>query len=130
MHTPVNSNEKTLILQVDLLSTFLDDKYETELASEIREVIPKMMQMPRHVPNNQVDSVVFTMRHMESYYGQRVASWDAGLQKGDVSQLCSLRKYIMRKILMSDTNIHQASNIKRALSFANGLARRTSVPLN
>nr|GMC77849.1 uncharacterized protein LOC109178682 isoform X2 [Ipomoea batatas] len=82
---------------VDLLSTFLDDKYETELASEIRE---------------------------------RVASWDTGLQKGDISQLCSLRKYIMRKILMSDTNIHQASNIKRALNFANGLARRTSVPLN
>nr|GME10575.1 uncharacterized protein LOC109178682 isoform X1 [Ipomoea batatas] len=39
-------NYRELTKANDLLSTFLDDKYETELASEIREVIPKMMQMP------------------------------------------------------------------------------------
>ncbi|XP_031106756.1 uncharacterized protein LOC116011343 [Ipomoea triloba] len=52
---------------VDMFSTFLDDKLETEIASQIRGLIPKRMQMSWRVPKNQVDSAVFTMRHMESY---------------------------------------------------------------
>nr|GLL17104.1 uncharacterized protein LOC109155623 isoform X1 [Ipomoea trifida] len=108
---------------VDLLSTFLDDKLETEIASQIRDLIPKRMQMSWRVPKNQVDLAVFTMRHMESYRGQGVANWDVGLQRRNYMQICVLRQYFMREILMSDINIHQNSNIKRALNFANGLAR-------
>nr|GMC95766.1 uncharacterized protein LOC109155623 isoform X1 [Ipomoea batatas] len=110
---------------VDMLSTFLDDNLETEIASQIRDLIPKRMQMSWRVPKNQVGSVVFTMRHMESYRGQGVANWDVGLQRGNYMQICVLRQYFMREILMSDINIHQNSNIKRALNFANGLARNT-----
>nr|GMC52971.1 zinc finger MYM-type protein 1-like [Ipomoea batatas] len=110
---------------VDLLSTFLDDKLETEIASQIRDLIPKRMQMSWRVPKNQVDSAVFTMRHMESYRGQGIANWDVGLQRGNYMQICVLRQYFMREILMSDINIHHNSNIKRALNFANGLARNT-----
>nr|GMC64727.1 uncharacterized protein LOC109189836 [Ipomoea batatas] len=111
---------------VDMLSTFLDDKLETEIASNIRDLIPKRMQMSWRVPKNQVDSAVFTMRHMESYRGQGVANWDVGLQRGNYMQICVLRQYFMREILMSDINIHQNSNIKRARNFANGLARNTT----
>nr|GMC78940.1 uncharacterized protein LOC109189836 [Ipomoea batatas] len=110
---------------VDMLSTFLDDKLETEIASNIMDLIRKRMQMSWRVPKNQVDSAVFTMRHMESYRGQGVANWDVGLQRGNYMQICVLRQYFMREILMSDINIHQNSNIKRALNFANGLARNT-----
>nr|GMC78943.1 uncharacterized protein LOC109189836 [Ipomoea batatas] len=122
-----NSPHETLrgIHIVDMLSTFLDDKLETEIASNIRDLIPKRMQMSWRVPKNQVDSAVFTMRHMESYWGQGVANWDVGLQRGNYMQICVLRQYFMREILMSDINIHQNSNIKRALNFANGLARNT-----
>nr|GMC87204.1 ulp1 protease family, C-terminal catalytic domain-containing protein [Ipomoea batatas] len=40
---------------------------ETELASQIREVKPKRMQMLWRVARNQVDSAVYTMLHMELY---------------------------------------------------------------
>ncbi|XP_031097560.1 uncharacterized protein LOC116001763 [Ipomoea triloba] len=115
---------------VDLLSTFLDDKLLIEIGAQIRDIKPKRMQMSWRVAKNEVDSAMYTMRHMESYCGQGVANWNVGLQRGNYRQLRVLREYFMRELLMSDINIHQNSNIKRALNFANGLARNTQISFN
>nr|GMD86831.1 uncharacterized protein LOC109157732 isoform X2 [Ipomoea batatas] len=85
---------------VDLLSTFLDDKLLTELGAQTRDVKPKRMQMSWRVAKNEVDSAVYTMRHMESYCGQGVTNWNVGLQRGNYRQLRVLREYIMREILI------------------------------
>nr|GLL41939.1 uncharacterized protein LOC109179738 isoform X2 [Ipomoea trifida] len=78
---------------VDLLSTFLDDKLLTELGAQIRDVKPKRMQMSWRVAKNEVDSAVYTMRHIESYCGQGVANWNVGLQRGNYRQLRVLREH-------------------------------------
>nr|GMD76216.1 uncharacterized protein LOC109168900 [Ipomoea batatas] len=47
-------------------------------------VEPKIMQMPWRDVNNKIDCGVYLMRHMETYTGQAVLTWDCGLVKASI----------------------------------------------
>nr|GME03144.1 uncharacterized protein LOC109189836 [Ipomoea batatas] len=77
-------------------------------------VEPKIMQMSWRDVNNKIDCGVYLMRHMETYTGQVVSAWDCGLVKGEYSMLQKLRIKYMKKLVLSDYNLHRSSNLARA----------------
>ncbi|XP_019158184.1 PREDICTED: uncharacterized protein LOC109154897 [Ipomoea nil] len=51
-----------------------------------------------------LDCGVFAMRHMETYVGQSIASWDCGLPRGDARVLLALCVQYVFEILMFQSN--------------------------
>nr|GLL39987.1 uncharacterized protein LOC109164944 [Ipomoea trifida] len=70
------------------------------------------------------DSGIYTMRHMDTYLGQGVSSWECGIVKGDKNMLNDLHKKFMHDILVSNINSHKHSVIQRALEYDRSLFGR------
>ncbi|KAJ0668989.1 putative Ulp1 protease family catalytic domain, papain-like cysteine peptidase superfamily [Helianthus annuus] len=79
-------------------------------------------EMDWRTENNSVDCGVFTMRHMETYKGEKTP-WVTGFVKEDEvnnrqnSQLHLLRHKYLSKIILSDHNVHREQVIKKANAF-------------
>nr|GMC95618.1 uncharacterized protein LOC109155623 isoform X2 [Ipomoea batatas] len=106
-----------------LLSMFLDFVKLDLIAVKLGNIRPKRMQMKWRDSTHSSDSGVYTMRHMESYFGQGVKEWSLGLQKGDRRPLSELRKRFAHNILMADINVHKVSIAKRAWAYKDKIFR-------
>ncbi|KAF5819634.1 putative papain-like cysteine peptidase superfamily [Helianthus annuus] len=87
---------------------------------EILEIERKVMEW--RTENNGVDCGVFTMRHMETYKGEKTP-WVTGFVKENEvnnrqnSQLHLLRHRYLSKIILSEHNVHREKVIKLANAF-------------
>lgn len=73
----------------------------------------------RTIDNNN-DSGIFAMRHMETFKGETVSRYDAGFVKESAAQEVQLNKFRMKylaKILLSKHNIWRSRIIKQATDF-------------
>nr|GMC75084.1 zinc finger BED domain-containing protein RICESLEEPER 2-like [Ipomoea batatas]GMC85605.1 zinc finger BED domain-containing protein RICESLEEPER 2-like [Ipomoea batatas]GME17288.1 zinc finger BED domain-containing protein RICESLEEPER 2-like [Ipomoea batatas] len=77
----------------------------------------KRMPIKWRDSKNKVDCGLYVMRHMESYCGEGVGSWECGLAKGHRTELNQLRLQYMKEICTFDRNAHCTSNVARALHF-------------
>nr|GMD76481.1 zinc finger BED domain-containing protein RICESLEEPER 2-like [Ipomoea batatas] len=77
-----------------------------------------MMLMKWRDTRNKIDCGVYLMRHMESYSGEGVGSWECGLTKGDRAELNRLHLHYMKDICTIDVNAHRAPNPRDSLSAA------------
>nr|GMC86763.1 putative ulp1 protease family, C-terminal catalytic domain-containing protein [Ipomoea batatas] len=107
----------------DFVSVFLDDMVDERYGFAVRRITPRRMQMHWRDVNNKVDCGVFAMRHMETFLGQSVKSWDCGLRKGDRKGLESLRVSYMRQILAAELNVHHSNNIRCAVDFRDAVGQ-------
>lgn len=112
-----------VVSQLLLLSMFLDFVKLDLIAVKLGNIRPKRMQMKWRDSTHGSDSGVYTMRHMESYFGQGVKEWSLGLQKGDRRPLSELRKRFAHNILMADINVHKVSVAKRAWAYKDKIFR-------
>lgn len=104
-------------LQKDLFSAFLESKGLGLKGAVVRNMDPKRLQMPWRDSINKLDCGVFMMCHMESYEGQAVKEWDCSLRKGDLEQLCTLRRQYLHTLCTTEINEHRVSIMKRAVEF-------------
>ncbi|PWA66942.1 ulp1 protease family, C-terminal catalytic domain-containing protein [Artemisia annua] len=77
-------------------------------ASTMRRVWPRRLEMAWRTTNNNKDCGVFVMRHMETYDGTSIASWNPGLKPegdGQDAQLDDLRKKYVTCLLVWKNNI-------------------------
>ncbi|XP_019169052.1 PREDICTED: uncharacterized protein LOC109164944 [Ipomoea nil] len=112
-------------LQAFLASFFVAIKLP-DRADCVRHLKPKRMHMSWRDATILEDSVIYIMRHMESYLGQGVSNWECGLVKGDRDILNDLRKRFMHDILVSNINMHKHSVIQRALEYDCKISARAS----
>ncbi|GJZ58913.1 ulp1 protease family, C-terminal catalytic domain-containing protein [Tanacetum coccineum] len=71
--------------------------------STMRNVWPRRLEMAWRTTNNNKDCSVFVMRHMETYDGTILASWNPGLKPegaGQDAQLDDLRKKYVTRLLV------------------------------
>ncbi|GJU19627.1 ulp1 protease family, C-terminal catalytic domain-containing protein [Tanacetum coccineum] len=76
--------------------------------STMRNVWPRRLEMAWRTTNNNKDCGVFVMRHMETYDGTTLASWNPGLKPegaGQDAQLDDLRKKYVTRLLVWKNNI-------------------------
>lgn len=82
--------------------------------------------MPWRDAVNKRDCGIFTMRHMESYKGQKSKEWGCGLRKGDTAQLELLRVQYLHTLCTSDLNIHRLTVMERAKKFEHEFKSNTN----
>ncbi|PWA71217.1 hypothetical protein CTI12_AA283080 [Artemisia annua] len=98
------------------------DIFSAEISAHLKKVdASKCVLQPKWKTNdNHVDCGVFAMIHMESYVGEPVKDWDAGLcQESDmqVSLLRRMRFKIATKILLHELNLHSQNMYDLAFQF-------------
>ncbi|PWA49141.1 hypothetical protein CTI12_AA484260 [Artemisia annua] len=89
-------------------------------ADNVMNVRGRVLQPKWKTNDNHVDCGVFAMIHMESYVGEPVKDWDAGLcQESDmqVSLLRRMRFKIATKILLHELNLHSQKMYDLAFQF-------------
>ncbi|KAH6783648.1 hypothetical protein C2S52_008607 [Perilla frutescens var. hirtella] len=75
-------------------------------ATAVRRACIDRLQMPWRDGANNNDCGIYAMRHMETYMGQAIKSWNCGLKKGNDRRMkCLCIKYCAA-ILTSDINVH------------------------
>ncbi|KAH6783386.1 hypothetical protein C2S52_008345 [Perilla frutescens var. hirtella] len=95
----------------------------------IKRACMDRLAMPWRDNENNNDCGVYTMRHMETYMGQSVKSWDCGLEHGNVARMKCLRIKYCASILTSELNIHsrEIENKARSLFAAACTKKQPSV---
>ncbi|PWA74957.1 hypothetical protein CTI12_AA247680 [Artemisia annua] len=89
-------------------------------ADNVMNVKGRVLQPKWKTNDNHVDCGVFAMIHMESYVGEPIKDWDAGLcQESDmqVSLLRRMRFKIATKILLHELNLHSQKMYDLAFQF-------------
>ncbi|KAJ9536518.1 hypothetical protein OSB04_un000312 [Centaurea solstitialis] len=89
-------------------------------AEIIAQIRPKKHIMRWCNMENQVDCGIFVMRHMETYKGEDMESWNCGLDtdyKKQKNQIDRLRNKYAAKMLLSTNNIHKGRVIDEMDSF-------------
>nr|GMD79828.1 zinc finger BED domain-containing protein RICESLEEPER 2-like [Ipomoea batatas] len=99
-----------------LLHEYLKGVSEGFELSMCLSVETKRMPMKWRDTKNKMDCEVYLMRHMESYFGEGVGSWECGLTKGDRAELNRLRLHYMKEICTIDVNAHNRSNVAECFS--------------
>ncbi|GKA47073.1 ulp1 protease family, C-terminal catalytic domain-containing protein [Tanacetum coccineum] len=87
--------------------------------SKLKHRIPKLKWS---TTKNHSDCGVFTMMHLEHYFGKPVGQWDFGLcveSDEQVSMLRRMRFKIAGKILLNEFNIHAEKMFDLAFKFEN-----------
>ncbi|XP_019154220.1 PREDICTED: uncharacterized protein LOC109150699 isoform X2 [Ipomoea nil] len=97
----------------DLLAAYLERKQQSVRALRLRHMQPKRMMVAWGEPTAGVESAVYTMRHMESYVGQKSTTWYCGLQAGGAPLMLNLRKRFLHNIILSAANVHVQNIIAR-----------------
>ncbi|XP_035840200.1 uncharacterized protein LOC110909597 [Helianthus annuus] len=94
----------------------------TPAIEELATSVIERKEMDWRTKNNGVDCGVFTMRHMETYKGDQ-KPWVTGFMNEDEvnnrqkAQLHLLRTRYLRKIILSEHNMHRQKIIKMANAF-------------
>ncbi|XP_022022638.1 uncharacterized protein LOC110922724 [Helianthus annuus] len=84
----------------------------------LRKAIIKRLEMPWRTEENYIDCGIYTMRHMETYFGEE--NWDCGFlsnEKFHKPQISELRKKFLTKMLLSEINTMKDDLIKHALEY-------------
>nr|GMD39207.1 zinc finger BED domain-containing protein RICESLEEPER 2-like [Ipomoea batatas] len=84
----------------DLLSVFFEDSGFPALYIKVIAMQPRRLRMSWRESKNNIDSGVFAMRHMETYVGQSIASWDCGIRRGDARCVREMRVRLMSELLL------------------------------
>ncbi|GJU64964.1 ulp1 protease family, C-terminal catalytic domain-containing protein [Tanacetum coccineum] len=100
--------------------------------SKLKHRIPKLKWS---TTKNHSDCGVFTMMHLEHYFGKPAGQWDFGLcveSDEQVSMLRRMRFKIAGKILLNEFNIHVEKMFDLAFKFENenGEQKRISIIVN
>nr|GMD88062.1 uncharacterized protein LOC109164944 [Ipomoea batatas] len=119
-----NEDVFCVALKQAFLASFFVGLHLHERAGRVRCLKPKRMQMSWRDGIILEDSGIYTMRHMETYLGQGVSSWECGIVKGDKNMLNDLHKKFMHDILVSNINTHKHSVIQRVLEYDRSLFGR------
>lgn len=65
----------------------------------------KALHMTWRDSSNTTNSVVYLMRHMETYMGESADRWQCGLRKGWKKKLSYLRSKYARRMIISNSNV-------------------------
>ncbi|KAL2899010.1 putative lipid kinase YegS [Bienertia sinuspersici] len=79
------------------------------------KLLIKLLTMPWRTDDNNIDCGVYTMRHMETYYGKR--KWDCGLKADNFDALKKLRIHFTNEILTSKVNKSREQLIDNATTW-------------
>lgn len=107
-------------MQQNLFMKFLANIKDSR-TDKFKNVTPKRELMKWRTTDNHKDCSIFVMRHMETFMGGPIKSWDCGLQTPkDVQkkQLNNLRYKYVTKILLSDINLKKKWVLDQAIDFA------------
>ena len=72
--------------------------------------------------NNRVDCGIFLMRHMEMYKGEKMGTWNAGIEwecDSQQEQLNELRRKYVTKILLSEMNLKKKEVLGKLVCYDN-----------
>ncbi|MFS7946766.1 hypothetical protein Hanom_Chr06g00540161 [Helianthus anomalus] len=111
------------MLQRRVLVLYLQKALKPTLAiEELTTSVIEKKEMDWRKKNNDIDCGVFTMRHMETYKGEktpRVTGFgkEDEVNNKETSQLHLLRHIYLSKIILSEHNIHCEKIIKKANAF-------------
>nr|GMD34396.1 uncharacterized protein LOC109168900 [Ipomoea batatas] len=95
----------------DLLSVFFKDSGFPALYIKVTAMQPRRLRMSWLETKNKIDCGVFAMRHMETYVGQSIASWDCGIRRGDARCVREMRVRLLSELLLFHNNTHPLSNV-------------------
>nr|GMD45670.1 zinc finger BED domain-containing protein RICESLEEPER 2-like [Ipomoea batatas] len=101
----------------DLLSVFFEDSGFPALYIKVIAMQPRRLRMSWRESKNNIDSGVFAMRHMETYVGQSIASWDCGIRSGDARCVREMRVKLMSDLLLFHNNTHRLPNVNAVGGF-------------
>ncbi|XP_031114096.1 uncharacterized protein LOC116017620 [Ipomoea triloba] len=101
----------------DLLSVFFEDSAFPALYIKVTALQPRRLRMSWRETKNSIDSGVFAMRHMETYVGQSIASWDCGIRRGDARCVREMRVRLMSELLLFHNNTHRLPNVNAVGGF-------------
>ena len=96
-----------IIMQKEMFIEYLSNMKHPN-ASTMSRVWPRRLEMAWRTTNNNKDCGVFVMRHMETYDGTSLASWNTGFKPegdGQDAQLDDLRKKYATRLLIWKNNI-------------------------
>nr|GMD32892.1 zinc finger BED domain-containing protein RICESLEEPER 2-like [Ipomoea batatas] len=101
----------------DLLSVFFEDSGFPALYIKVTAMQPRRLRMSWLETKNKIDCGVFAMRHMETYVGQSIASWDCGILRGDARCVREMRVRLLLELLLFHNNTHPLSNVNAVGGF-------------
>lgn len=106
-----------MLLQVELFTEYLEKKHFMTKGKIVRGAVIERLKMPWRNEENKVDCGVYTMRHMETYMGQKVKDLKIGLKKNSTKQLRFLRGKYCKALLTSEVNDLNEDNIKNSATY-------------
>ena len=96
-----------LLLQRYLFLKYLKENGYPHVAA-LNDYIICNVKMSWQTKNNYIDCGIFTMRHMETYVGNKIFdAWFEKEGKEQDKQIEDLRKKYLAKILLSDSNLNK-----------------------
>ncbi|KAH6785361.1 hypothetical protein C2S51_037816 [Perilla frutescens var. frutescens] len=98
------------MIQQRVFGNYLEAEGIKVKATAVRQACIDRLQMSSRDGANNNDCGVYAMRHMETYMGQAIKSWNCGLEEGNVRRMKRFRIKYCAAILTSDMNVH-AGNI-------------------
>ncbi|KAL8261404.1 hypothetical protein R6Q59_025453 [Mikania micrantha] len=101
-------------------------------SSQIQQVQPNRLRLKWSTSKNTTDCGIFLMRHMESYKGQYVPTWDCGFEaegRKQTTQIRQLRYKYAAKLLLSDINLHKDEALVEANLISKELERRNKLEM-
>ena len=85
-----------------------------KMAAQLRNCNTNVVSMPWRNNNNTIDTWVYVMRHMETYFGEREKEWECGLSAKGTKGLEMLRIKFATALLTSPLNSKGGSNQTQA----------------
>nr|GFA11641.1 hypothetical protein [Tanacetum cinerariifolium] len=95
---------------ISVFDKYLSKNSPERHASIFRNVEPERMKMIWRTNEDEFDSGVFLMSHMDNYFGQYEIKWEYGFckeSKEQTKQLKFLRSKFAAKILLSENNSYK-----------------------
>lgn len=81
---------------------------------QMMAVTIERLKMPWRDETNKIDCGIYTMRHMETYMGQKAKDWKIGLGQNAFKQLRYLRIKYCKTLLTAEINNQRDEIIKAA----------------
>lgn len=79
-------------------------QFKASMFKDEKMVPTERLEMPWRDNTNKVDCGIFTMRHMETYFGNGLTDWESQLRKEDSKQIANMRVKYCHSIIDNSWN--------------------------
>uniref|UniRef100_A0A803N2J1 Ubiquitin-like protease family profile domain-containing protein n=1 Tax=Chenopodium quinoa TaxID=63459 RepID=A0A803N2J1_CHEQI len=104
----------------DAFAMYLN-KYEIKIGEKMPTCTVKLVEMPWRTLSNSIDCGIYTMRHMETYFGKR--RWNCGLRADNFDALKSLRMRYTYELIVDDLNKYKADVSVKARKYYSAISK-------